>query len=338
MRKLRGSRRAAGGFTFVALLLSAFVSGCASYAPPQLPAISLSVTSFDFKTVVTGQTSSQSLLISNTGKAPLQIMALSISNKQFSIAGPSVPRVILPANSLTYTVTFTPTGSGNVSATLNITSNASNIPVSISLAGTGQKAFANLVITPVAISFGNLTLKSKSTQNVTLQNTGDTSLTIQGITETGAGFGYVDLSPGFSLAPNQKLTFQVWFSPVVAGPASAKVSFLSPNLASAETLSLSGAGVTAATPPPTNPPPPTQHTVHLGWNASSSSVIGYRVYRSTVSGGPFDPLNGTAVVALTFDDSTVTSGATYYYVVTAVDNSGNESVYSNQATAVIPSP
>jgi len=30
------------------------------------------------------------------------------------------------------------------------------------------------------------------------------------------------------------------------------------------------------------------------------------------------------------------SGTTYYYVTTAVDSSGNESVYSNQAAAVIP--
>jgi len=35
-------------------------------------------------------------------------------------------------------------------------------------------------------------------------------------------------------------------------------------------------------------------------------------------------------------DSTVQNGTTYYYVTTAVDASGDESVYSNQATAVIP--
>jgi fibronectin type 3 domain-containing protein len=34
----------------------------------------------------------------------------------------------------------------------------------------------------------------------------------------------------------------------------------------------------------------------------------------------------------------VQSGQTYYYVVTAVDTSGAESVYSNQVQAIVPSP
>jgi hypothetical protein len=32
----------------------------------------------------------------------------------------------------------------------------------------------------------------------------------------------------------------------------------------------------------------------------------------------------------------VTSGTTYYYVVTAVDSTNDESVFSNQASAIIP--
>jgi fibronectin type 3 domain-containing protein len=39
---------------------------------------------------------------------------------------------------------------------------------------------------------------------------------------------------------------------------------------------------------------------------------------------------------LTYTDSTVQSGAQYYYVATAVDSSGNESVNSNEVSALIP--
>ena len=67
----------------------------------------------------------------------------------------------------------------------------------------------------------------------------------------------------------------------------------------------------------------------LGWP-------GYRVYRSESSGGSYNALNGTAISALNYSDDSVSAGTTYYYVVTAVDPSGAESVYSNQATAVIP--
>jgi fibronectin type 3 domain-containing protein len=43
-------------------------------------------------------------------------------------------------------------------------------------------------------------------------------------------------------------------------------------------------------------------------------------------------------VDTTFTDSTVVAGTTYFYVVTAVDGSGTESAYSNEAKAVVPSP
>jgi fibronectin type 3 domain-containing protein len=79
--------------------------------------------------------------------------------------------------------------------------------------------------------------------------------------------------------------------------------------------------------------------VNLGWNSSTSSgVVGYNIYRGTVSGGPYTRIN-SAVDAAPYDtDSTVVGGQTYYYVVTAVDSSGAESAYSNQTQAVIPSP
>jgi fibronectin type 3 domain-containing protein len=39
-----------------------------------------------------------------------------------------------------------------------------------------------------------------------------------------------------------------------------------------------------------------------------------------------------------YADSTVQSGTTYYYVVTSVGTDSVESPYSNQVTAIVPSP
>jgi len=322
--------------TLFLLLISYFGCGCASQSISQSASLSLSTSSFNFKTVVIGQTFDFPLVVSNTGTAPLHITALSISNNQFSISGPSIPRTVLPSNSLSYTVSFTPTSSGNISGTINFSSNAGMTNSSVSLAGSGEKAFADLVVTPPSINFGNLALKSKSTQNVTLQNTGDINLAIQGVALTGAGFGYSNISPGLSLAPNQKVTFQVWFSPAVAGQSAATVSFLSSNLSSPGSLSLTGDGVNPAAAPPSSPAPSVQHVVHLAWNASTSPAIGYFVYRSQAPNTTFGPLFGAAINLLTYDDTAVVSGTTYYYVVTAVDSSGQQSINSNQATAVIP--
>jgi hypothetical protein len=62
------------------------------------------------------------------------------------------------------------------------------------------------------------------------------------------------------------------------------------------------------------------------------------VYRGTISGGPYSRVNGSLIGATTYVDSTVSSGQTYYYVATAVDSSNDESTYSLQATAVVPTP
>jgi len=78
------------------------------------------------------------------------------------------------------------------------------------------------------------------------------------------------------------------------------------------------------------------HVVSLNWAASSSSVTGYNVYRSTSSGGPYTLVQSVGMTT-SFTDKTVLSGQTYYYVVTAVSN-GVESSYSNQAQAVVTVP
>jgi hypothetical protein len=329
----------------------------------ETPSLSVSAKSFNFSTVVVGHTQSQTLKISNSGTAALRLASLSISNPQFAASGPVIPATILPSTSLSYVITFSPTSAGNTSATLDISSNASDGIVALPLAGNGEKAFADLVVTPASINFGNLNLKAKSTQNVTLQNTGDISMTIQGVTVAGAGFGYGSLSPGLSLSPSQSITFEVWFTPQAKGPASATVSFLSPSLSSPTKLSLSGGGIAASpapapapspapsapapgpapapapkpSPAPSPAPAAQQHTVQLYWNASTSAVVGYRVYRSESSGTSYTPLTGEAFDALTYADTSAASGATYYYVVTAIDAAGAESTHSNQVKAVVPS-
>jgi hypothetical protein len=81
------------------------------------------------------------------------------------------------------------------------------------------------------------------------------------------------------------------------------------------------------------------HSAALNWTASiSTDVVGYNVYRGTVSGGPYTKLTSSPEALTNYTDNTVVAGQTYYYVATAVDNTSSESVYSNEAQAVIPTP
>jgi len=76
-------------------------------------------------------------------------------------------------------------------------------------------------------------------------------------------------------------------------------------------------------------------SVGLSWGASNNAV-GYNVYRATVAAGPFTNLTSVPTANLSFTDVAVSSGQTYYYVVTAVDTNSLEGAYSNEVAAPIP--
>jgi hypothetical protein len=66
-------------------------------------------------------------------------------------------------------------------------------------------------------------------------------------------------------------------------------------------------------------------------------VIGYNLYRATISGGPYTKINPSIDATTTFTDAgTVQAGKIYYWVVTAVNSSNVESVHSGEVSATIP--
>jgi len=83
-------------------------------------------------------------------------------------------------------------------------------------------------------------------------------------------------------------------------------------------------------------PPPVQHTVSLSWNSpKGATVVSYSMYRSTIPGGSY-ALVASAIGGTPYADQSAQSGTPYYYVVTAVDSQGRESIYSNEVRAAVP--
>jgi fibronectin type 3 domain-containing protein len=74
------------------------------------------------------------------------------------------------------------------------------------------------------------------------------------------------------------------------------------------------------------------HSVTLTWQPTAGAKY-YCVYRSTVSKTGYQKI-GTSPTP-NYKDAPVASGATFYYVVTAVAEKG-ESRYSNEIKAVVP--
>ncbi|MBO0857163.1 MAG: endo-1,4-beta-xylanase [Chloracidobacterium sp.] len=100
-------------------------------------------------------------------------------------------------------------------------------------------------------------------------------------------------------------------------------------------LSALGGGGTGPPPAPTGVVATSgAGQVQLSWNASTGAT-GYNVKRATTSGGPYTTVG--AATGTAFTNTGLTSGTTYFYVVSAT-NSNGESANSSQVSATPTTP
>ena len=77
------------------------------------------------------------------------------------------------------------------------------------------------------------------------------------------------------------------------------------------------------------------HQVLLDWEDSiEPNLLGYHVYRSSFSIGPFARLTTAPAAASGYQDHSLTNGVTLYYAVTTINAASEESVFSNIVFAV----
>jgi len=288
----------------------------------------------NFPAVIVGNDNTQILQISNTGTADLIVTNVTPKGAAFSVSGLNLPITITAGNVAKFTAKFEPATAGMDSGSLSVTSNATATPVVIPWSGQALAATIQLTVNPPSLPFGNITVQNSTSSGVKLTNSGDEDVVISSATVSGTGFSGPAES-NLTLAPSQSVTVNVSFDPKSTGSFNGTLTIVSNAPNSPEKVGLSGTGVGQPSPPQ----PPTQPSVKLQWDPSSSTpvpVVGYFVYRGTVSGGPYSPLNGTADASTSYTDSTVASGLTYYYVVTSVDSNNVQSGFSTQVSVAIP--
>jgi hypothetical protein len=77
----------------------------------------------------------------------------------------------------------------------------------------------------------------------------------------------------------------------------------------------------------------------LSWSISAATdIAGYNVYRSEDPARPGTRVNSELLLTPAFRDMNAVPGRTYFYTVTAVDRSGNESSASPPASGSVPAP
>ena len=274
-----------------------------------------------------GASQTQVLTLSNSGGSSLTISSATLPGSGFAVSGLTFPYSLEAGQSASLSVTFSPASAGSATATLGLVSNASDPSIAIALSGMGTSpsTTGTLTVTPTSMNFGSVDVGSSQAKTGSITASG-ASVTLSSSSSSNSQFTLGGVSLPTTIPAGQSIPFTLTFAPSTSGSATATVSFFGGSSTSA-TESVTGTGATI------------QHTVALSWSPSTSaSVSGYNVYRANAAAGPYAKLNPSLNSSLSFSDSTVQSGQTYYYVTTATDASGAESTYSNQVQAVVPMP
>lgn len=267
--------------------------------------------SVSFGQVAVGSTSTVPVVLSNTRPWKLQISGWQANGSGFSLSGPALPITLNAGQSVTLNLTFAPQTAGTSGGSVFVSGPGLSVP--LNGAGTTTTA-GQLTITPAAVNFGDVTVGSTGTQPITMSAT-TASVTVTSDASSNSQFVLNGVSLPLTIPAGQSVSLNVGFTPTASGTVSGSLSFISSASNSKTAESLTGTGTAK------------QYSVNLYWNASSD-VVGYNLYRSTNSNGSYSRVNSSLDPNTAYTDSSVASGATYYYEATAVNSAGQESARS----------
>jgi hypothetical protein len=263
------------------------------------------------QSVTTGQTATFSAVAAGTAPLSYQWQKNGTAVSGATSANYTTPATAMSDSGAQFTVLVS-NPSGNVTSS----------PAVLTVTAAGQ-----LTASTTNLGYGNVSVGSSSTQPVTLTNTGGTSVSILKVTLSGIGVSISGVSSGLILAAGNSAALNVTFAPSASGNPNGSVTITSTATNPTVTISLLGTTVQ-----------PVSHSAAVFWTFSPSSVAGYNVYRSSVSGGPYTRLNSSLITSTTYTDSTVLASQTYFYIPTSVDSTGNESLHSKEVSCTIPRP
>ncbi len=277
-----------------------------------------------FGRVSVGRRKTQTVTITNSGDSDVTLLQFSTEARGFRFTGLDLPLTLARGESFTFGAVFAPHSSGASSGRASLVSDIANPVLMLDMAGVGADD-VGLSVNPATMNFGNVQVGSGASQAGSLI-AGDEPVTISSATSSSVEFTLSGLSFPVTIPAGGSQGFLVTFIPQESGAASATLTFQNASSSPLAVESLNGIGVVSQ-----------NHSVDLSWNASTSqNVIGYNVYRGGQSGGPYSKINSVLDPSTVYTDTSVIDGNTYYYVTTAVNSDNQESVYSNEAQAVIP--
>jgi hypothetical protein len=233
---------------------SSSVSGTTALTGVAATPVSFSPTSLTFSAQNVGVTSAaQTVTVTNGGAANLSISTVSIGGTNASSFAKSADTcsgvAVTPNNTCTVSVTFTPSATGSLSASLNFTDNAAGSPQTVALSGTGTTPLVGL--SAPSLNFGNQPLSTTSAAQVeTVTNSGTGNLSISTVTIGGPNASdfakSADTCTGATETPSRTCTVSVTFTPSATGMRGASLNFSDNAFNSTQTVGLTGLGTAAS--------------------------------------------------------------------------------------------
>ncbi len=206
--------------------------------------LSVSPTTFNFGSVVDGQTKSQTFSVSNTGTAALTIAQVTVTGTGYTVSGLTTPATLTAGQSASFSAKFAPTTAGSLSGTVSISSNSPNSPTKVTLSGTGVAASVTLTASPTSLAFGSINAGSSSSKSVTITNSGNASVTISQISVSAKDVQTSGIATPVTLTPGQAKAMNVAFSPTSAENVTGSVTVTS-STGSSSVIGVTGTGVQA---------------------------------------------------------------------------------------------
>ncbi|MGB0033913.1 MAG: choice-of-anchor D domain-containing protein, partial [Candidatus Acidiferrales bacterium] len=293
--------------------------------------LAMSPASVNFGSVTVGQSSTQSVKLTNNGNVNLTINLAQVSGAGFGMNGMTTPTTLGAGQSTSFNAQFTPSSAGGVTGGIVFTDNASGSPQTLTLAGSGIAANATLTANPGSIPFGNVVVGSNSSQTITLTNNGNTSVTISQASVTGVGFSMSGLATPLTLTSGQSTTFTSRFAPTVTGNAAGTITITSNASNPTLTIALSGTGTQGQLS--ANPASVNFGNLLTGSSGSvsitltNSGTASVTISAASASGAGFS-ISGLAVPQ-TINPSSSTSFTAKFAPTTAGNASGSVSITNN---------
>jgi outer membrane protein assembly factor BamB len=170
-----------------------------------------------FGTVPVGLSKTLSVSFTNTGTTPETVSGVTPPSGAFTASGmPAIGATVNPGVSVVVPVTYTPTAAAADSSAIAVTGPDGTATVTLTgtaVAGTGQ-----VTMSPMSLSFGQVTVGKTVSKTFTVANTGNLPLTITKAALPAAPFIVPSpISEGLAMSPGTSVTTTVTFTPTAAG-------------------------------------------------------------------------------------------------------------------------